>query len=179
MSLNFDNGFIRFYNFHIHTATFIIPYLVMLFIVGIPLFYLESTLGQSLQRGPIKVWYKICPNLWGIGLAGVIVTTIIRIYYNIIIGWVLLYFFHSFQNPLPWSECGGYHVQPKYEDNFHFLNSSVNRSDYRELLSCVNDSTRYDQQVIHCQLRMIIKINGIAGLVYERNPTNHHSFTKV
>ena len=123
-------------------ASFIIPYFVMLFTVGIPLFYMESILGQSLQRGPIKAWYKICPNLWGIGLAGVIVTAILRVYYNVIIGWVLLYFFHSFQHPLPWSKCDGYHVSTRYTNNIDYLNSSINNSNYPELLSCINDSTR-------------------------------------
>ncbi len=123
-------------------ALFIIPYLIMLFIVGIPMFYMESILGQSLQRGPIKAWYKICPNLWGIGLAGVIVTTIIRVYYNVIIGWVILYFFHSFQHPLPWSQCNGHHVSTSYKDNIDFLNSSINGSGYSEILSCINDSAK-------------------------------------
>ena len=127
----------------LYTATFIIPYFIQLFIVGIPLFYMESTLGQTLQRGPVRAWYKICPNLWGIGLAGVVTTMTIRVYYNVILGWVLLYFFQSFQDPLPWSECGGYHVKTNYEDNKEFLMSKINDSNYPDLVSCINDSTRY------------------------------------
>lgn len=115
----------------------------MLFVVGIPLFYMESTIGQSLQRGPIKAWHRICPNLWGIGLSGVVLSVLIRVYYNVLIGWIILYFFRSFQEPLPWSTCDGYHVNPKYGDNIDFLTSvAENSSNYPEILSCVNDSAK-------------------------------------
>ncbi|KAG7253442.1 hypothetical protein CRUP_023225, partial [Coryphaenoides rupestris] len=29
----------------------------------------------------------------------------VGLYYNVIIGWSIFYFFQSFQHPLPWSEC--------------------------------------------------------------------------
>lgn len=29
----------------------------------------------------------------------------VGLYYNVIIGWSIFYFFKSFQYPLPWSEC--------------------------------------------------------------------------
>lgn len=29
----------------------------------------------------------------------------VGLYYNVIIGWSIFYFFQSFQNPLPWAEC--------------------------------------------------------------------------
>lgn len=34
-----------------------------------------------------------------------IVSFLVCIFYNTILSWVLWYFFHSFQNPLPWSQC--------------------------------------------------------------------------
>ncbi|TNN86076.1 Sodium-dependent neutral amino acid transporter B(0)AT3 [Liparis tanakae] len=33
------------------------------------------------------------------------VSFLVGIFYNTILAWVLWYFFHSFQNPLPWSQC--------------------------------------------------------------------------
>lgn len=124
----------------------------MLFIVGIPLFYLETLVGQSLQKGPILAWHKICPNLWGIGLGGIIVTVYICLYYNVIISWVILYFFRSFQDPLPWAKCCN-HVVDLSNDTFNnlFIDSQVNgtycgggtyfnQDDFRV---CINDSTRF------------------------------------
>ena len=91
-------------------AAFIIPYLIMLFMLGIPLFYLETTFGQMMRSGPITAWKKLVPNLWGIGLASVIVTIYIALYYNVIMGWVIFYFFSSFQDPLPWGKCANYTI---------------------------------------------------------------------
>ena len=42
----------------------------------------------------------------GLGYGMVIVSSIVSIYYNIIITWVLYYLFKSFTSTLPWSECG-------------------------------------------------------------------------
>lgn len=33
------------------------------------------------------------------------VSFMVGYYYNTIIAWVMWYFFNSFQDPLPWSEC--------------------------------------------------------------------------
>lgn len=33
------------------------------------------------------------------------VSFMVGLYYNTIIAWVMWYFFNSFQEPLPWSEC--------------------------------------------------------------------------
>lgn len=40
-----------------------------------------------------------------VGIASLIVSFLVSIFYNTIIAWVLWYFFHSFQEPLPWSNC--------------------------------------------------------------------------
>lgn len=39
------------------------------------------------------------------GIASMVVSFLVSMFYNTIIAWVLWYFFHSFQNPLPWSQC--------------------------------------------------------------------------
>lgn len=33
------------------------------------------------------------------------VSLMVGLYYNTIIAWVMWYFFNSFQDPLPWSQC--------------------------------------------------------------------------
>lgn len=33
------------------------------------------------------------------------VSFMVGLYYNTIIAWVMWYFFNSFQEPLPWSQC--------------------------------------------------------------------------
>ncbi|XP_017163122.1 sodium-dependent dopamine transporter-like [Poecilia reticulata] len=39
------------------------------------------------------------------GIASMVVSFLVSLFYNTIIAWVLWYFFNSFQNPLPWSQC--------------------------------------------------------------------------
>ncbi|KAM6907808.1 sodium-dependent proline transporter [Xenentodon cancila] len=74
----------------------------MLFITGVPLFLMELSLGQYGAAGPITVW-KCCPLLKGIGIGMLCVSTLVCLYYNVIIAWTFFYLGSSFQSPLPWS----------------------------------------------------------------------------
>ncbi|XP_049433594.1 sodium- and chloride-dependent neutral and basic amino acid transporter B(0+) [Epinephelus fuscoguttatus] len=85
-------------------GAFLIPYFLMLVVAGIPLFFLESAFGQFCSQGPINIWRAV-PILQGVGVAMVMVTLIVSIYYNVIMGYSLYYMFASFQSPLPWSSC--------------------------------------------------------------------------
>ncbi|XP_027712590.1 sodium-dependent neutral amino acid transporter SLC6A17 isoform X2 [Vombatus ursinus] len=86
-------------------GAYLVPYLVLLIIIGIPLFFLELAVGQRIRRGSIGVWHYVCPRLGGIGFSSCIVCIFVGLYYNVIIAWSIFYFFKSFQYPLPWSEC--------------------------------------------------------------------------
>ncbi|KAG9345129.1 hypothetical protein JZ751_009672 [Albula glossodonta] len=82
-----------------------IPFLILLVLEGIPLLHLEFAIGQRLRKGTIGVWGSIHPYLLGVGIASMCVSTLISLYYNTIMAWVMWYFFNSFQEPLPWSQC--------------------------------------------------------------------------
>ncbi|XP_042278749.1 solute carrier family 6 member 19b [Thunnus maccoyii] len=86
-------------------GAFMIPFLILLVLEGIPLLHLEFAIGQRLRRGSLGVWATIHPYLTGIGIASMCVSLTISLYYNTIIAWILWYFFNSFQEPLPWSHC--------------------------------------------------------------------------
>ncbi|KAA8580202.1 hypothetical protein FQN60_005737 [Etheostoma spectabile] len=43
------------------TGVFLIPYFVFLFFCGIPVFFLETALGQYTSEGGVTAWRKICP----------------------------------------------------------------------------------------------------------------------
>ncbi|XP_074836578.1 sodium-dependent proline transporter-like isoform X2 [Carettochelys insculpta] len=74
----------------------------MLLFTGLPLFLLELSLGQYGAAGPITVW-KCCPLLKGIGVGMLLVSSLVSLYYNVIIAWTFYYLGMSFQSPLPWS----------------------------------------------------------------------------
>ena len=44
-------------------GAFLVPYCIMLAVEGIPLMFMELSLGQRLQQGSIKIWSKMRPYL--------------------------------------------------------------------------------------------------------------------
>ena len=70
------------YLFYIYTTcitflslpgAFLLPYAVMLIIEGIPLLYLELSVGQRLRKGSLKAWFMISPYMGGVGMASVVI----------------------------------------------------------------------------------------------------------
>ncbi|XP_061494654.1 sodium- and chloride-dependent betaine transporter-like [Rhineura floridana] len=86
-------------------GAFFIPYLIFLFACGIPVFLLETALGQYTSQGGITAWRKICPIFEGIGYASQVIESYLNIYYIIILAWALFYLFNSFATVLPWASC--------------------------------------------------------------------------
>lgn len=82
-----------------------IPYFISLALLGVPLFFLELSIGQSIRQGSIGVWSYIHPYLGGVGYACVVVCFLVGVYYNMIIAWCFYYLFASWQDPLPYSLC--------------------------------------------------------------------------
>ncbi|VDM81280.1 unnamed protein product [Strongylus vulgaris] len=46
-------------------GAFLIPYLVMLLVGGLPMFYMELALGQFHRSGCVSIWRKVCPLFKG------------------------------------------------------------------------------------------------------------------
>ncbi|XP_029015558.1 sodium-dependent neutral amino acid transporter B(0)AT2 isoform X2 [Betta splendens] len=86
-------------------GAFMLLYVFLLLIVGVPLFFMELAAGQSIRQGSIGVWKHISPKLAGIGYSSCIVCFFVGLYYNVIIAWSLFYMGNSFQYPLPWEQC--------------------------------------------------------------------------
>ncbi|XP_014851507.1 PREDICTED: sodium-dependent neutral amino acid transporter B(0)AT1-like [Poecilia mexicana] len=86
-------------------GAFMIPFLILLVLEGIPLLHLEFAIGQRLRKGSVGVWRSINPYLAGVGIASMLVSFLVGVYYNTIMAWIMWYLFNSFQDPLPWSQC--------------------------------------------------------------------------
>ncbi|XP_055372366.1 sodium-dependent nutrient amino acid transporter 1-like [Condylostylus longicornis] len=85
-------------------GAFLIPYLIVLILVGKPFYYLEMVIGQFSSCGPAKV-YNFCPVMRGIGIGQVFSVSMISTYYVALMGFCLKYIVDSFSNVLPWSVC--------------------------------------------------------------------------
>ncbi|KAM7386666.1 hypothetical protein PAMA_009332 [Pampus argenteus] len=86
-------------------GAFMLLYVFLLLVVGVPLFFMELAAGQSIRQGSIGVWKHISPKLAGIGYSSCMVCFYVALYYNVIIAWSLFYMGNSFQYPLPWNQC--------------------------------------------------------------------------
>lgn len=85
-------------------GTFVIPYTIIVFLVGKPLYYMELLLGQFSSRGCIKV-YDMSPAARGVGFGQCLCTIAVLTVYASVMGLTIRYFLASFSNPLPWSVC--------------------------------------------------------------------------
>ncbi|XP_033829244.1 sodium- and chloride-dependent GABA transporter ine [Periophthalmus magnuspinnatus] len=86
-------------------GAFMIPYITMVFLCGIPLLFMEFTIGQYTRLGPVHAFAKICPLLKGVGLATVVISFVFSTYYNVLMSWAIYYLFNSFGSTLPWQSC--------------------------------------------------------------------------
>ncbi|KAI4905507.1 hypothetical protein NFI96_027832, partial [Prochilodus magdalenae] len=85
-------------------GVFLVPYLVYVVTCGIPLFLLDTAMGQYTQEGGITCWHRLCPLAEGIGYAA----QLIQLYsmcYMVILAWALFYLVFSFSSQLPWASC--------------------------------------------------------------------------
>uniref|UniRef100_A0A8C2G6R8 Transporter n=1 Tax=Cyprinus carpio TaxID=7962 RepID=A0A8C2G6R8_CYPCA len=89
-------------------GVFFIPYFIFLFFCGIPVFFLETALGQYTSEGGITAWRKICPMFEGVGVASQVIVIYLNIYYIVVLAWALFYLFNSFWGTLPWTSCDNY-----------------------------------------------------------------------
>ncbi|CAK1547193.1 unnamed protein product [Leptosia nina] len=85
-------------------GAFLIPYIIVLLVVGKPMYYLELVLGQFSNSNNIKVW-AMSPAMKGTGYAQALGGAYIMSYYVSIIALCLYYLAMSFSSTLPWALC--------------------------------------------------------------------------
>uniref|UniRef100_A0A671RSL6 Transporter n=1 Tax=Sinocyclocheilus anshuiensis TaxID=1608454 RepID=A0A671RSL6_9TELE len=86
-------------------GVFFVPYMLFLVVCGVPLFLLETALGQFTSLGGVGAWMKICPLFAGLGFASQMMILHSCVYYIVILAWAFFYLCSSFQTQLPWSHC--------------------------------------------------------------------------
>ncbi|XP_068457193.1 sodium- and chloride-dependent GABA transporter 3-like, partial [Clinocottus analis] len=85
-------------------GAFLVPYVLLVVVCGIPLFLLETSVGQYTQEGFVTCWRTLCPLAQGIGYGQLL----IKLYdFSLVIiqAWALFYLVFSFRAQLPWATC--------------------------------------------------------------------------
>ncbi|XP_076240956.1 sodium-dependent nutrient amino acid transporter 1 [Calliopsis andreniformis] len=85
-------------------GVFLIPYIIVLFVVGKPFYYLEMIIGQFSSSSSIKVW-SVSPAFVGVGWAQFCSTVALMTYYSSLMALTLFYLIASFSAELPWAKC--------------------------------------------------------------------------
>ncbi|GFU03391.1 sodium- and chloride-dependent glycine transporter 2 [Nephila pilipes] len=120
-------------------GAFVLAYVVMVFLIGMPVFLLELTMGQYSAFGPSKLFSSIAPIFKGVGYAMVISASLVSIYYNMIIGWTLFYFVDSFRSDLQWQYCHHeFNTDKCFSDVDYHACKSLNDSNVFNFRTCYN-----------------------------------------
>ncbi|XP_058457070.1 sodium-dependent nutrient amino acid transporter 1-like isoform X2 [Malaya genurostris] len=85
-------------------GAFVIPYIIVLLLVGRPVYYMEMIIGQFSSRGSVKI-YDCAPIMRGVGYGQLFSVIALITYYSSLMSLILSYMFDSFRNPLPWANC--------------------------------------------------------------------------
>jgi len=85
-------------------GAFFIPYLMALLLIGIPMLFLEITLGQFYQTGDIGSFTSFHRRLCGVGVSSIMCAFILVTYYSVLIVWCVNAFFHSWTDSAPWDD---------------------------------------------------------------------------
>ncbi|XP_026679451.1 LOW QUALITY PROTEIN: sodium-dependent nutrient amino acid transporter 1-like, partial [Diaphorina citri] len=85
-------------------GAFLIAYILVTIVLGIPLVFLEIVLGQFCQQGTSKLWRAV-PLFRGVGFVKVLVSGLLAIYYVLFMALSLFYAVWSAKGPIPFAEC--------------------------------------------------------------------------
>jgi solute carrier family 6 amino acid transporter-like protein 5/7/9/14 len=120
-------------------GAFLIPYIIILTVIGRPLYYMEMTLGQFSNRGNVRFFKSLSPYLKGVGYGQVVGSVCVATYYCCLMAITLFYLVHSFTGDLPWGTC-----QDEWTEELNAINKRCvdatakgddNTNDTRETIS--------------------------------------------
>lgn len=84
-------------------GVFLIPYIITMVVVGIPLFYLETAVGQMHRHSTPFVFKRIHPALKMVGGAALLNSLNLCSVYNILLSYSYRFIFTAFSSNLPFA----------------------------------------------------------------------------
>ncbi|KAL6090141.1 hypothetical protein STEG23_003471 [Scotinomys teguina] len=86
-------------------GVFRIPCILTALVGGIPIFFLETSLGQFMKAGSINVW-NIFPPFQGLGYDSMVIVFYCETYYIMVLAWGFYSLVKTYTTTLPWATCG-------------------------------------------------------------------------
>uniref|UniRef100_A0A915ES23 Transporter n=1 Tax=Ditylenchus dipsaci TaxID=166011 RepID=A0A915ES23_9BILA len=93
-------------------GSFLVVYALFFVLGAVPIFIMEVTVGQYLQRGAMEMW-KMCPIFKGVGIGNVVIAFMCIAYFCVIVSWAVFYMIASFNSVFPWETCSNYWNTPQ------------------------------------------------------------------
>jgi SNF family Na+-dependent transporter len=112
-------------------GVFFIPYLISIVVVGIPLLYLETAVGQMHRHSAPMVFKRIHPALKMVGGAILLNSLHLSSIYNILMTYSYRFIFTSFNSKLPFSS-------EDIEDNSYFRDTILEQSSSIDEFEAIN-----------------------------------------
>uniref|UniRef100_H2ZG36 Transporter n=1 Tax=Ciona savignyi TaxID=51511 RepID=H2ZG36_CIOSA len=126
-------------------GAFLLPYMLVVIVSGVPIFFLEVAIGQFTKLGAIKSWTSLCPLI----SASAVIVFYTLCYYAVILAWALFYLFQSFRAELPWANCNNWNNPATCQDNLTYVRSlGLTEEEVREKFTFpVEEYWRYVLQI--------------------------------
>ncbi|KAH6919482.1 hypothetical protein HPB50_029530 [Hyalomma asiaticum] len=103
-------------------AAFLIPYVLLLTVLGRPMYFLELILGQFCSSSTIKA-FACVPLAQYVPMVMMYAVFLTIIYYNVISSYALAYVYYSLWKVLPWTKCN-----PEWTNQYCFVQGSKFKS---------------------------------------------------
>ncbi len=120
---------------------FLIPYSCAVVLMIIPSITLENSLGQYTGASVLNKFRMVSKKWKGILWLQVVTIACVSLNYIIVMAWAVVYFFKSFQNPLPWNNDANFESEYLKDglnrEHKYFYNKVLQNSKNQELGSFV------------------------------------------
>ena len=86
-------------------GAFVILVIILSFMFGLPVLFLEASLGQMTRSGPVRAMERLCSLAQGLGVAMAGLTLLTSVYTSLLGAWALRLMAASSNVPLLWMTC--------------------------------------------------------------------------
>uniref|UniRef100_A0AAR2LE15 Transporter n=1 Tax=Pygocentrus nattereri TaxID=42514 RepID=A0AAR2LE15_PYGNA len=141
-------------------GAFLVPYLLFAVTCGVPLFVLDTCIGQYTKESVATCWRRVCPLAEGIGHTGCLIALYSCICYNIILAWALFYLISSLSVEIQWNSCANlWNTVNCVELTSNKINWTVNKTQLNFTTSAVTEFWEHRVLAISTGIEVLGNVN--------------------